>query len=304
MYCSNCGNMIDDSSFFCEFCGASTNGNKKNLFNEASPKIVPAKCTNCGAPLEVNPKESAAICPYCKSAYIVDQAIKEYNVSMSGNINVGNAVINVGENNIDNLIKRAQEFESNSEFQKAIQYYDRVLDSDIANAPAKEGIDRVNRCVFLLKNANKAEKSYAYNSAMHFFDEILGIYPNNRNAITGKQRVRMKIENYIYFSTNGYYSDSIILTEWTEGLIILKKGLLLFRSKNNNLHQLCAMSEVREIKPVLSLSGYSYAANYNRVIQIKHSGNKVLKIRPHRQNFDKCLQLLKDAAQGNYPPFK
>lgn len=45
--------------------------------------LTQAKCTNCGAPLEVDSLKEAAICPYCKTAYIVEKAINNYNISDS-----------------------------------------------------------------------------------------------------------------------------------------------------------------------------------------------------------------------------
>lgn len=41
--------------------------------------FTPAKCTNCGADLEVDASKEAAICPYCQTAYIVEKAINNYN---------------------------------------------------------------------------------------------------------------------------------------------------------------------------------------------------------------------------------
>ncbi len=41
--------------------------------------LVKAQCLNCGANLEVDNSKDAAICPYCKTAYIVETAIEQYN---------------------------------------------------------------------------------------------------------------------------------------------------------------------------------------------------------------------------------
>lgn len=43
--------------------------------------IVPAKCTNCGAKLDVDNTKDALICPYCGSAFVVEKAINNYNVT-------------------------------------------------------------------------------------------------------------------------------------------------------------------------------------------------------------------------------
>lgn len=43
--------------------------------------IIPAKCTNCGASLEIDSAKDAAVCPYCGSAFIVEKAINNYHTT-------------------------------------------------------------------------------------------------------------------------------------------------------------------------------------------------------------------------------
>ena len=43
--------------------------------------LVAAKCTSCGASLEVDSTKEAAVCPYCGTAYIVEKAINNYNTT-------------------------------------------------------------------------------------------------------------------------------------------------------------------------------------------------------------------------------
>lgn len=52
--------------------------------------LVNAKCTNCGANLEVDSAKDAAICRYCGSAFIVEKAINNYNVTTHLSANVVN----------------------------------------------------------------------------------------------------------------------------------------------------------------------------------------------------------------------
>jgi len=44
-------------------------------------KLVAAKCTQCGACLDVNKSQEAAVCGFCGSAFIVQKAISNYNTS-------------------------------------------------------------------------------------------------------------------------------------------------------------------------------------------------------------------------------
>ena len=50
--------------------------------------LVNAKCTNCGATLTVDEDKEAAVCQYCNSAFIVEKAINNYNITNNINANV------------------------------------------------------------------------------------------------------------------------------------------------------------------------------------------------------------------------
>lgn len=64
--------------------------------------FVDAKCTNCGAVIKVDNTKDALICQYCGSAFIVEKAINNYNVT--NNINA--KVVNIyGGNSADFVIR-------------------------------------------------------------------------------------------------------------------------------------------------------------------------------------------------------
>ena len=69
--------------------------------------LVQAKCTNCGANLEVDNTKEAAVCPYCNSAYIVEKAITNYTTYVTNNNNFAGANINVVGIDAENYIKLA-----------------------------------------------------------------------------------------------------------------------------------------------------------------------------------------------------
>ena len=64
--------------------------------------LVQAKCTNCGANLEVDNTKDAAICPSCGTPFIVEKAINNYNTTN----NIRADVVNVyGGNGADYVIR-------------------------------------------------------------------------------------------------------------------------------------------------------------------------------------------------------
>ena len=145
MFCSSCGAKLHDDAKFCFNCGAKAGSFDLSHFTPSTPqtKIVPAKCTNCGASLNVDPSQSAAVCPYCNSAYVVEKAINEYNVSIEGNLTVNGATININGKNINNLLERAEQYAREGDFDKGLQYFNEVLDMDVNSLEAMKGIHKI-----------------------------------------------------------------------------------------------------------------------------------------------------------------
>ena len=61
--------------------------------SEKKIKFVPAICTCCGATLQVDPSNDAAICKYCNTPFIVEKAINMYSIDNSTKNSIDNANI-------------------------------------------------------------------------------------------------------------------------------------------------------------------------------------------------------------------
>ena len=198
MFCMNCGAQIPDEAKYCLNCGTklgvveSSPVIKSN--NNHGLRMVPAKCTNCGGTLQVDSMAKVATCIYCNSNFVVEQAINNYNIQFSGNMTVGSAVINVNGVNIDNLLARALDFENNGQLDKAITYFNKVLDIDINNSSAKLGVQRATT----LGQAYMSERSGNVEDALWFYSRVLGIDPNCRFAKIGRDRISKFLDEYVY----------------------------------------------------------------------------------------------------------
>jgi len=94
MFCSNCGKELSDSAKFCPVCGTKTANDAER--SETGLKLVPAVCTNCGAPLTLPPDAKNFICPHCNTEFLVDEAINNYNINgMKGDVRIEHATVNV-----------------------------------------------------------------------------------------------------------------------------------------------------------------------------------------------------------------
>lgn len=102
--------------------------------------LVPAICTQCGGKILVDDTRDAGICEYCGTAFVTEKVINNY----QSTINVENATINVTGVGLENLLLRAKSFEENNNRDEAIKYYNKVLDIDINNESANEGLKRLS----------------------------------------------------------------------------------------------------------------------------------------------------------------
>lgn len=69
--------------------------------------IVPAICTQCGAAVEVNDAQDAAICPHCHTPFIIEKAINHYHTTQNYQINGGVVNIHSGPS-VEDIYKNAR----------------------------------------------------------------------------------------------------------------------------------------------------------------------------------------------------
>lgn len=75
--------------------------------------LVNAKCTNCGANLNIDNSKEAAICDHCGSAFIVEKAIQNYNITNNNNVYA----------NVVNLYN----YNDNNDNKKSIEQYIKII---------------------------------------------------------------------------------------------------------------------------------------------------------------------------------
>lgn len=106
-------------------------------------KLVAAKCPNCGANLDVNPKLDTTKCEYCHQSILIDDAIAKYKLEISGSFEVENLP------KYDNILKLANRNYDNKQYEEAYKGYDQLLKLDADNTTA---LLRYGICKTLLNN--------------------------------------------------------------------------------------------------------------------------------------------------------
>lgn len=117
--------------------------------------LVPARCTQCGANITVDDTKDAAVCEFCGTAFITEKAISNFNIT--NNMNISNATINVSGVSVENLILRAEQFEAQGNYEKAIEYYNRALDIDATNQTVLSKLERLSPLYFGNTRISKAQ---------------------------------------------------------------------------------------------------------------------------------------------------
>ena len=89
--------------------------------------FVAAKCTQCGATIEVDDTKEAGICKYCGTAFITEKAINNYNTYIITNNSFAGANINV----VGGARKRAAYTVINSRRKRIIGVYFQSHDGEM-----------------------------------------------------------------------------------------------------------------------------------------------------------------------------
>lgn len=101
--------------------------------------FVAAKCTQCGANIEVDDTKEAGICKFCGTAFVTEKAINNYNTYVTNNNNFAGANINVVGADVDNLIVLAKNAQDVGNYSEAKDYYSRILEMQPMNSDALLG---------------------------------------------------------------------------------------------------------------------------------------------------------------------
>ena len=141
MFCMNCGQQLPDGAKYCLQCGTpqgavsptgTTQAETINL--DGMHTFVPALCPSCNAHMKVDSSAKVARCDSCGTECLVQDAIKA--LTVRGNVQVGNATINITGTNTDSLLQRVEIMLSDGEFCEAKSKCEAILDSDPSNGKA------------------------------------------------------------------------------------------------------------------------------------------------------------------------
>lgn len=117
-------------------------------------KTIALKCPNCNADIELDQDREFGFCNYCGTKIMIADAVQK----VSGTVNINRS------SEINNILKRAKDYEERQMLDDAEKYYDRALDIDMDNQEAQEGLERVKTTILepnVIIERPELEGSYA-----------------------------------------------------------------------------------------------------------------------------------------------
>lgn len=90
--------------------------------------LIAAKCTQCGANIEVDDSKEAGICKYCGTAFITEKAIINYNTYITNNNNFSGANINIVGRDIKNFLEIGNNSLKARNGKEAFEYANKALE--------------------------------------------------------------------------------------------------------------------------------------------------------------------------------
>ncbi len=95
--------------------------------------LVPAICTQCGSKLSVDISKEAAICPYCRTPFVTENAINNYNTNYTTNVEHLHAdIVNLNDDkSIGSRVKSGETFIKLDDYEAA----ERIFKELTVNCP-------------------------------------------------------------------------------------------------------------------------------------------------------------------------
>ena len=94
--------------------------------------LIPAKCTQCGSNIEIDPTKEAGICPYCGTAFVTEKVINNYNTYVNNTNNYSGATINYYGNAamLEKHLANARRAKDKEDWEETERYYNLAEECD------------------------------------------------------------------------------------------------------------------------------------------------------------------------------
>lgn len=186
--------------------------------------FVPAICTQCGSKLRVDSSKEAAICPYCRTPFVTETAINNYNTNYTTNVEHLHAdVVNLNDDkSIGSRVRSGETFIKLNDYAAAERIFKELTVDCPYDYRGWWGLIRVYSAEFLYVGINRTKlqevdelykNAYAVASAEEQ-SKIKQQYDNYRNRIAESMDSRIQ-SGKTFIAQNDYSKAEKIFIEFT-----------------------------------------------------------------------------------------
>ena len=238
--------------------------------------LVSAKCTNCGANLEVDNTKDAAICPYCGTPYIVEKAINNYIINTPA-ITVEGATIVMNNEDADSLYNKYKVFLSLNEKERASEVLTKLIEKYPADY--RGWLEKAIQEYSWLKEACDKEDIY---KIINFLEK------SNTKVLDYFEKAKMVANDM---------GKKEISTQKDEYLQLYKQAFNLYQISIKNA-EICNQYDYNIVEKALSCNLHG-SHNYEKGIQYAYAHTIIL----NNGNYVHCEKYIKDNAEELFKSF-
>ena len=268
--------------------------------------LTQAKCTNCGASIEVDPQTEAGICPYCKTAYITQKAIVNYNTTIVNNNTIQAETVNILGGDFNNLMQIAKECWNGKDYEGAFQKFTQALeiDPDSEEAALYRGLclgwkERETNYTILLNTYHRVFDKVDYSAAGKEQVEMLDTFLRELEALNFAT-VNFKYKQY---NPDLYDTTDNIQYVWQgiETGITVQRDILKFSDKIKDKSEGCKNAHVGYMKRLLNYY-QTICIKWKYLMPIDHRYHSSV-YHPKRDYFQNQIELLIEEIKKYQPDF-
>ncbi len=146
--------------------------------------LVAAKCTQCGANIEVDDSKDAGICKYCGTAFITEKAITNYNTYVTNNFAGANVVIQGDVDDVEQYIARAETFLKLNDYRQAYNTY-----TEISSKFPMDYRGWLGKVISETENYTDINHTdYSHKCNLDYFDKALKVAPADKQDYILEQK--------------------------------------------------------------------------------------------------------------------
>lgn len=163
--------------------------------------FIPMVCPQCGAQVQLDESREFGFCSYCGTKIVQDKVVVEHR----GSVSIDHSA------EINNFLRRANEFYQRHDTDNAELYYNKVLDLDFDNEAARNGLQQIYK-IINEPNLSISAKTKLYNSKVCVDIFVDGAkYGAVRNGTTENYKLTKGVHNVRFLIPNVAVKKDIVV---------------------------------------------------------------------------------------------